>query len=109
MPVTVPTSDQLKEIANQVGLSLTEADVASFIGLMTPSIAGYNVVDALPDNLPQVKYPRTPGYRPSGPGHEERELSRPCQRRCHRSATLRPSHSVYRRSGHSHSGAGFGG
>src|SRR6266511_5861392 len=29
MPVTVPTSDQLKEIANQVGLSLTEADVAS--------------------------------------------------------------------------------
>src|SRR6266496_3769289 len=66
MPVTVPTSDQLKEIANQVGLSLTEADVASFIGLMTPSIAGYNVVDALPDNLPQVKYPRTPGYRPSG-------------------------------------------
>src|SRR6266498_1833219 len=66
MPVTVPTSDQLKEIANQVGLSLTGADVASFIGLMTPSIAGYNVVDALPDNLPQVKYPRTPGYRPSG-------------------------------------------
>src|SRR6266498_2624134 len=66
MPVTVPTSDQLKEIANQVGLSLTEADVASFIGLMTPSIAGYNVVDALPDNLPQVKYPRTPGYRPNG-------------------------------------------
>jgi len=61
MPVTVPTPDQLKEIANQVGLSLTEADVASFIGLMTPSIAGYNVVDALPDNLPQVKYPRTPG------------------------------------------------
>jgi amidase len=66
MPVTVPTSDQLKEIADQVGLSLTEADVASFIGLMTPSIAGYNVVDALPDNLPQVKCPRTPGYRPSG-------------------------------------------
>jgi len=47
--------------------------------------------------------------RLDGPGHEERELSRPCQRRCHRSATLRPSHSVYRRSGHSHSGAGFGG
>ena len=66
MPVTVPTPDQLKEIANQVGLSLTDADVASFIGLMTPSIAGYNVVDGLPNNLPEVKYPRTPGYRPSG-------------------------------------------
>src|SRR2546429_8343956 len=68
MPVTVPTPDQLKEIANQVGLSLTDADVASFIGLMTPSIAGYNVVDGLPNNLPEVKYPRTPGYRPSGGG-----------------------------------------
>ena len=48
MPVTVPTADQLKEVAKHIGLSLTEADVESFIGLMTPSIAGYNVVDALP-------------------------------------------------------------
>jgi amidase len=23
------------------------------------------VVDAMPDNLPTVKYPRTPGYRPA--------------------------------------------
>ena len=33
---------------------------------MQPSIDGYNTVDAMPDNLPAVKYPRTPGYRPSG-------------------------------------------
>jgi amidase len=65
MPVTMPTPSQLNEVADQVGLSLTDADVASFIALMAPSIAGYNIVDALPDNLPQVKYPRTPGYRPS--------------------------------------------
>jgi amidase len=64
MPVTVPTPDQLKGIAAQIGLSLTDADIASYIDLMRPSIAGYNIVDALPDNLPRVKYPRTPGYRP---------------------------------------------
>jgi len=42
-----------QEVADQVGLSLTDADIASFIGLMAPSIAGYNIVDAMPDNLPQ--------------------------------------------------------
>jgi amidase len=64
MAVQLPTPEQLLEIADEIGLSLTEADVASFIGLLVPNIAAYNVVDAMPDNLPVVKYPRTPGYRP---------------------------------------------
>ena len=64
MPVSLPTPDQLKRIAEKMNLSLTDADVASFLALMKPSIDGYNVVDALPDELPPVKYPRTPGYRP---------------------------------------------
>ncbi len=66
MTVRVPTPDQLKETAAKVGLSLTNGDVDSFIGLMAKSIEGYNVIDAMPDNLPQVKYPRAPGYRPQG-------------------------------------------
>ncbi|HUE39966.1 MAG TPA: amidase [Candidatus Binatia bacterium] len=64
MSVTPPTPRQLREIADKVGLSLTDADVASFIALMAPSVDAYNVVARLPDNLPQVTYPRTPGYRP---------------------------------------------
>ena len=66
MAVQVPTPRQLAEVATEIGLDLTPEDVASFIGLITPSIAAYNLVDAMPDNLPQVRYPRTPGYRPSG-------------------------------------------
>jgi amidase len=65
MAVQVPTPAQLREVAEEMGLSLTEADVASFIALLRPSVAAYNVVDAMPDNLPAVKYPRTPGYRPA--------------------------------------------
>jgi amidase len=65
MAVTVPTPDQLKETAAKVGLSLTNDDVASFIALMRPSVDAYNIVDRLPDNLPEVKYPRTPGRRPA--------------------------------------------
>ncbi|HYZ22488.1 MAG TPA: amidase family protein, partial [Rhodopila sp.] len=64
MAVQVPTPAQLRDIAATVGLDLTDADVESYIGLLRPNIAAYNVVDAMPDNLPPVRYPRTPGYRP---------------------------------------------
>src|SRR5215510_4492110 len=64
MAVQVPTEQQLRQVSADVGLSLTDADVKSFIDLMRGPIAAYNVVDAMPDNLPRVKYPRTPGYRP---------------------------------------------
>ena len=64
MAVQAPTPDQLKDVAGEMGLSLTDADIESFIGLIRPSVAAYNVVDAMPDNLPPVKYPRTPGTRP---------------------------------------------
>ena len=64
MAVQVPTPVQLRQVADELGLSLTDADVESFIGLLRPSVAAYNVVDAMPDNLPPVRYPRTPGYRP---------------------------------------------
>src|SRR6185295_8946032 len=37
---------------------------ASILGLINPNIDAYNMVDAMPDNLPAVKYPRTPGYFP---------------------------------------------
>ena len=66
MAVQVPTPDQLWEVAEEIGLNLTEADVASYIELMRGNVDAYNIIDAMPDNLPEVKYARTPGYRPSG-------------------------------------------
>ena len=66
MPVQMPTADQLRDVADEMGLTLSEDDVQSFLGLIAGSIEAYNVVDGLPDNLPTVRYPRTPGYRPEG-------------------------------------------
>jgi amidase len=63
--VSLPTPTQLRAIAVQCGLSLTDEDVASFRGLMQGSVEAYNMVGAMPDEVPPVKYPRTPGYRPS--------------------------------------------
>ena len=65
MTVALPTPDQLLSVADQCGLSLTDEDVASFRGLLQGSIDAYNVVAAMPDEVPIVKYPRTPGYRPA--------------------------------------------
>jgi len=72
MAVQVPTPAQLREVADEIGLSLTDEDVASFIEILRPSIASYNLVDAMPDNLPPVTYPRTPGHRP---GPEENKYN----------------------------------
>jgi amidase len=65
MAVQVPTPEQVKIAATEVGLSLTDADIQSYIALMTPNVHAYNLVDAMPDALPVVRYPRTPGTFPS--------------------------------------------
>jgi len=71
MAVQLPSPEQLRDVAEQCGLSLSDADLASFRGLMAGSIGAYNLVDAMPDEVPEVKYPRTPGYRP-GPEENPR-------------------------------------
>ncbi|MBT5897878.1 MAG: amidase [Rhodospirillaceae bacterium] len=64
MAVQLPTPEQILDLADDMGLDLTDADVQSYIDLFRGNVDAYNVVDAMPDNLPQVHYPRTPGYRP---------------------------------------------
>jgi amidase len=71
MTVQVPTIAQLREVAEQCGLSLADHDLESFRGMMLPSVAAYNAIDAMPDEVPTVRYPRTPGYRP-GPEENPR-------------------------------------
>lgn len=66
MSVKRPTPSQLRAIADDLGITLTDGDIASYLELMAGTIAAYDAVDAMPDYLPQVKYPRTPGYRPDG-------------------------------------------
>ncbi|MFC3228830.1 amidase [Marinibaculum pumilum] len=66
MTVSLPTPDQLRAVAAQCGLHLTDDAVTSYLGLMQGMTEAYNAVGAMPDELPAVTYPRTPGYRPDG-------------------------------------------
>ena len=62
--VKLPTPSELSKVGADLGMNLSEADVAFFLETMGGNVAAYNLLESLPDNLPVVKYPRTPGYRP---------------------------------------------
>ena len=74
MPVSLPTPDQLKRIAEEMNLSLTESDVASFLALMKPSIDGYNVVDQLPGQPAAREVPAHAGLPPAARGQRAQRL-----------------------------------
>lgn len=66
MSVTRPNVDQLTDLAAGLGITLSAAEAAEYLTLMEGNFAAYDLIDALPDNIPVVTYPRTPGYRPTG-------------------------------------------
>ena len=61
MAVQSPSIQQMRDLAAKCGLSLSDADLESYRAMFAGSIAAYNVVDAMPDEVPPVKYPRTEG------------------------------------------------
>ena len=65
MPVPRPSPDQLHEIATDLGLHLSDADCESFLGLIDSTLMAYDTLAGMPDELPSVRYPRTPGVFPS--------------------------------------------
>jgi amidase len=64
--VKAPTLEQLAEVAEDLGLTMSQADLEAHLTAMQGGIAAYNIVDRLPDELPRVTWPRTPGHHPAG-------------------------------------------
>ena len=60
------TVAQLQEVARGLGIHLSDEHAASYHAMLQPNFDAYDLIDALPDFVPQVTYPRTPGYRPAG-------------------------------------------
>lgn len=65
MSVKRPSHSQIRQISRDFGMNLSDERVAEFLGLMEASMQRYDELDAMPDHLPAVEYPRTGGYRPS--------------------------------------------
>jgi amidase len=65
MPVRPPEIAELRDIAASFHLSLSDDDLASFRGLMIPTLASYAEVERMADPQPLApRHPRTAGYRP---------------------------------------------
>jgi amidase len=64
MAVSRPNIKELQQAALELGLRLSEDDAASFHKLMQAQLDAYDLVDAMVAPLPEVKYPRTRGFRP---------------------------------------------
>ncbi len=60
-----PTVEQLQEIVASLHMSMSRTEVAEYLDVMEGTFASYDRLTQLPDNLPPVRYPRTPGFRPS--------------------------------------------
>src|SRR5579863_5867105 len=66
MAVKRPTHQQLREVTEDLGMTMSDEDIASYLEIMQPNFLAYDAIEAMPDYLPATKYPRTPGYRPEG-------------------------------------------
>ncbi len=64
MTIKRPTLAQMRDMATRFGMSLSDAELEEYRQLMEPYMESYDRLDAMPDNLPEVRYPRAPGRFP---------------------------------------------
>jgi len=65
-PMTLrrPSPARMRAMADRFGMSMSDDELRQFAEVMEGYIQTYDRVAAAPDNLPVVRYPRSPGYRP---------------------------------------------
>lgn len=66
MKMHAPTPLELQELGSTLGFDLTYDEAVEYAEFLTPLVAVGDIQQKMPDYLPRVKYPRTPGYRPEG-------------------------------------------
>ncbi|MSO73843.1 MAG: amidase [Alphaproteobacteria bacterium] len=61
----LPSVREVLELAEGFGIEMSEAEAASYRGLMQGPMASYRRLEEIPEFRPPVKYKRDSGYRPS--------------------------------------------
>jgi hypothetical protein len=60
-----PTVDQMHAIVDSLHMNMSSREVAEYLEIMEGTFQSYDRLTQLPDNLPPVRYPRTPDIKPS--------------------------------------------
>ena len=64
--VKMPTAAELAKVGTELGMNLSDSDIAFFQETFAGNVAAYNLLETLPDNLPAVKYPAHAGLSARG-------------------------------------------
>ncbi|MCY4005227.1 MAG: amidase [Rhodobacteraceae bacterium] len=64
MTIKRPTLAQMRKMAARFGMSLSDEELMEYQEIIAPTMEAYDRLDAMPDNLPEVRYPRSPGRFP---------------------------------------------
>ncbi len=64
MALKEPSIETIRELARHFGFDMGEEDLAEFRDMVAGGLAMYRPLESIPDYLPEVTYPRTPGHRP---------------------------------------------
>jgi amidase len=61
-----PTLEQMKGIVTSLHMNMSDREVGEYLDVLEGTFKAYDRIANMPENLPEVRYPRTPGYRPTG-------------------------------------------
>ncbi len=67
-----PSPSDLKSVSAELGLKLSDSDAAVMCRLMTPLLHSYEFLEAAPNALPALKYPRRTYYFPQEKDNPQR-------------------------------------
>ena len=65
MSVKRPSKDELAEVARSLFMTLSDEDSAFFLDAIDGGLIGFDAIEAMPDFLPPVEFPRSEGRRPT--------------------------------------------
>lgn len=66
MTFKLPTRDKLRELAESLGMDIDDGNAEALLNYLVPFAGAYNAIGSLTDASMNIRYPRTPGYRPEG-------------------------------------------
>lgn len=65
MAFKLPTAEHLQRLGSELGMQVDAREAADILDYLAAMVPAYQLIEQLPDVTLPVKYPRTPGVRPS--------------------------------------------